>query len=282
MKTYVSFLNKMKKHKTGRDFFLMFHSFNISSKKSPLKNERELSQSYIDNYYKRLCNAIDDSDKELLINKLISASNSYHQTSQKDSLFDILSDLEEDLNDVLDYLLVVDSNTGFMTKLKNKFVSNPVEPEEILESQTPSKPKEEIPREDYESIDHQIASKFMQLRKSAMSRNKEFNLTLEDVKELVLKTHCDYTGVEFSTIKKEGETENPRMKTIDRFNPELGYTKDNVFAVCSGANLLKEKLFETNTPTSINIGFENIHKMMKFLKKNKFEERIESNILNQG
>ena len=147
-----------------------------------------------------------------------------------------------------------------------------------------STPTPKISQERYvyeKDFDYLLASRYMYLRKSAIERNKEFNLTLDDVRDLISTEFCAYTGIKLTESNTpDGEKDNPCLRTIDRLDPDKGYIKGNVYAVCLGANILKEKLFETSTPCNINLGLDNILNMINFLKDNNFKERSTSNILN--
>lgn len=88
-------------------------------------------------------------------------------------------------------------------------------------------------------IDYMVARKYKQLFDSACRRGKEFNLSLGDVKRLVERKTCAYTGVKLTD--KQNETNS---RTIDRLDPCVGYVKGNVYAVSNRANNLKNQLFE--------------------------------------
>lgn len=88
-------------------------------------------------------------------------------------------------------------------------------------------------------IDYMVARKYKSLFESARSRGKEFNLSLGDVRRLVERKTCAYTGVKLTD--KRGE---PNSRTIDRLDHCAGYVRGNVFAVSSRANNLKNQLFE--------------------------------------
>lgn len=81
--------------------------------------------------------------------------------------------------------------------------------------------------------------KYNQLQRSAKERHKEFNLTVENVKKLINKTTCDYTGVTFSNNR-----ESPLFKTIDRVDPNLGYIVGNVVVCTAIANHVKNVTIE--------------------------------------
>lgn len=96
-------------------------------------------------------------------------------------------------------------------------------------------------------IDSYIVRKWRNLRSSAKRRNKEFNLTLDVVRKLVLQKRCYYTGAKFS---KNPDSRN--YKTIDRKDNRKGYVVGNVVAATRAANNLKEMVYESdNTLISI-------------------------------
>lgn len=82
-----------------------------------------------------------------------------------------------------------------------------------------------------------VANKYRQVHRSAKSRGKEFTLTLADVRRLIKRKTCAYTGVKF---EKTGDN----ILTFERVNSDIGYTKQNVIAVSLFANKLKNALFE--------------------------------------
>ena len=87
----------------------------------------------------------------------------------------------------------------------------------------------------YQSLDYEIADKFINLTNSAKSRNKEFNLTLTSVRNLLKSKKCYYTGVEL-TRGKHGNL------SIDRVDNDKGYVKGNVVACDTTFNKLKDDL----------------------------------------
>lgn len=85
--------------------------------------------------------------------------------------------------------------------------------------------------------DLDVARKYIQLQDSARKRCKEFSLSLVDVRTLLKKKTCHYTGMKFS--------EEPNLKrTVDRIDNTKGYIKGNVVACTHIANQLKEMLVE--------------------------------------
>lgn len=104
-------------------------------------------------------------------------------------------------------------------------------------------------------FDIMVASKMIQLKESATRRNKEFNLTLSDVKKLVKRRTCYYTGIKF-----DRSSELLKL-TIDRIDNTKGYVKGNVVACCSEVNQIKELILERKTSPFLN----NIKLLKKFV-----------------
>ena len=87
-------------------------------------------------------------------------------------------------------------------------------------------------------FDLMVANKLHQLKNSATVRNKEFNLTFADVKKLVKRKTCYYTGLKFDPNL------NDYQLTIDRVDSNIGYVKGNVVACLSAVNAAKEHMLE--------------------------------------
>ena len=93
----------------------------------------------------------------------------------------------------------------------------------------------------------EITGKYYHLMRSASTRNKDFNLTRTDIRRLLERKTCFYTGLPFST--KEG---SPYIRTIDRVNANRGYVKGNVVACCKMANEFKNQLLENGNGLSLD------------------------------
>lgn len=98
---------------------------------------------------------------------------------------------------------------------------------------------------------HNIASKFVNTLRSAMRRNLDFNLTMEDVEVLMAEKVCYYTGKPFTA-------EDPL--TFDRIDSNKGYIKGNVVACSDSSNKMKNTLLECADPM-----FKNIAELKKFV-----------------
>lgn len=84
-----------------------------------------------------------------------------------------------------------------------------------------------------------IARKYINKYNNAKKRGLEFDLSLSDVKRLLKRKTCYYTGV---ILLEEAEDGNPFGRTIDRVDPNKGYIKGNVVSCCYAANNLKATL----------------------------------------
>jgi hypothetical protein len=87
------------------------------------------------------------------------------------------------------------------------------------------------------TTDEHLARRFLELQASAISRNKEFNLSLKEVRKIMDTTKCFYTGVE---LTRKMNVSN--MLTFDRVDNDLGYVSGNVVACCLHINQAKSKL----------------------------------------
>ena len=103
-----------------------------------------------------------------------------------------------------------------------------------------------------------ITEKKLQLMKSAQKRNLEFNLTDYDVKLLLKRKTCYYTGIEFTTL-------GDYHRTVDRIDNTKGYVKGNVVACTHIANQLKNELLE-KTDRKWNLGIKELYRMVNLLK----------------
>ena len=76
---------------------------------------------------------------------------------------------------------------------------------------------------------------------SAFERDIEFSLSFAEYKKLMTKKTCFYTGYPFSAHSER----NDRVATLDRINPDLGYTVDNTVVCLKVVNAIKNTLFES-------------------------------------
>lgn len=93
-------------------------------------------------------------------------------------------------------------------------------------------------------LDLEVAKKYHQLYRSASDRGLDFNLSLSDVKALLRRKRCAYSGKEMvkGLVVQRGRGQSPNALTIDRKNPNMGYVKGNVVSCTHIANQLKNTL----------------------------------------
>ena len=126
---------------------------------------------------------------------------------------------------------------------------------------------EEAPEEPDHPIEYMIALKYKSLYESARRRSKAFDLSFKDVRRLLERKTCAYTGVRLTNNKGL-----PTDRTIDRMDHSKGYVKGNVYAVSDRANQVKNELFER--VGGINrMEVNGIMAMCQTLSKLGFEER---------
>ncbi|QFR55975.1 putative anti-sigma cofactor [Serratia phage Muldoon] len=87
--------------------------------------------------------------------------------------------------------------------------------------------------------DTEVWAKIAQIKKSAKKRGKEFNLTFEYVRNLMMQTHCAYSGLPFTN--KKGEN-----MSFERWDNQFGYVCGNVIPVMVKYNAFRgDKELET-------------------------------------
>lgn len=105
----------------------------------------------------------------------------------------------------------------------------------------------------------QVITKRLNILKNANRRGLEFNLTDANVRALLNKKHCYYTGVEF-------DDENPlNARTFERVDDSKGYIQGNVVVVTDRANKIKNMLMEGDH--AWNIGVDGFIMMAEQIKK---------------
>lgn len=128
----------------------------------------------------------------------------------------------------------------------------------VQEVNTKQDTEEVIPKENL-PFEVRVAQRYSELYLNAVRRGKEFNLTFTDVKRLMSRKTCAYTGERFSN---EGGT---RM-TFERVDGTKGYVKGNVIAVTFEANQLKNALFE-NKASAVLTTPKQLRKMLAVIEK---------------
>lgn len=92
-----------------------------------------------------------------------------------------------------------------------------------------------------QTLDEVVARKFLAKLSNAKKRGINFSLSLSDMKKLVTRKTCYYTGVR---LEDDVEHDHPLKRTLERLDSSVGYTKENTVACSHAANSLKNMLFE--------------------------------------
>lgn len=130
------------------------------------------------------------------------------------------------------------------------------------------KPEKAEKSETVSAFTYRVATKYQNLYDNAKNRGKEFDLNLGDVRRLLTKKRCSYTGV-ILTDKEYNSPTKDSDRTIDRLDPEKGYVAGNVYAVSHAANTAKDTLFESSS-RRVGIGVDETRKMCEVLKVHGF------------
>jgi len=129
-------------------------------------------------------------------------------------------------------LTLLEENKFIYLKPNNKYTVN--SNFENIEESFSDKVKEDL----------SICAKYTQLYNSAVNRGLTFDLSLYDVKKLLKRKYCAYTGIE---LTNNGQTNCRTQRTIERIDSKKGYVKGNVIAVSFVANQLKNIILEDTT-----------------------------------
>ena len=97
-------------------------------------------------------------------------------------------------------------------------------------------------------FDQLVIRKLINKQQNAKHRGLEFNMTHAIMRDLLIATHCFYTGLPL-TENVHGEGWKATDRTIERVDNEKGYIKGNVVAVCWAANQAKS-VFENAAKSS--------------------------------
>lgn len=108
---------------------------------------------------------------------------------------------------------------------------------------------------DDKTFEIRVAEKYLQLLQSAQRRHLDFNLSLVDVRNLLLRKTCYYSNVKFHPSPG-----HEHSRTIDRLDCNKGYVKGNVVACTYKMNIFKENAFEHK-----EVDLKSIQKMLNVL-----------------
>lgn len=87
-------------------------------------------------------------------------------------------------------------------------------------------------------------SQFRYHLRKAKSRNKEFNLTIQDLKDVWDKQGgiCPYTGIKLEDYDYKPSSNSVYTASLDRIDSSKGYTKNNIQFVSKNINFMKNRL----------------------------------------
>lgn len=92
-----------------------------------------------------------------------------------------------------------------------------------------------------------LTALYLQKASSSLDRDIDFELSYAEYKKLMRRKTCAYTNVPF-------DDSIPHMnRTLDRINPDKGYTVDNVVVCTKQCNEIKAMLFESYSMTPIEV-----------------------------
>jgi hypothetical protein len=121
----------------------------------------------------------------------------------------------------------IDSITGFQHRCKNCLKKDPNRYDRLLKK---------------DDLDYYLKDRFYGAKNRAINKEIEFNLSLDYLKELWNKQNgkCALTGINMDHTILEGKIKT--NGSIDKINPSLGYSKDNIQFVCNIINIMKSDM----------------------------------------
>lgn len=92
-------------------------------------------------------------------------------------------------------------------------------------------------------------SQFRYHLRKAKSRNEEFKLTLQDLKDVWDKQGgiCPYTGIKLEDYDYKPSSNSVYTASLDRIDSSKGYTKNNIQFVSKNINFMKNRLSHEET-----------------------------------
>lgn len=116
-------------------------------------------------------------------------------------------------------------------------------------------------------FEYSVALKFKQTYEGAKERKIEFNLSISDMRKLMLAKKCAYTGMELTDDNTpQGQADFPNKRTLDRIDSNKGYVRGNVVACSHIINKIKNYACE-NENGSLFIGNDMFFKFAKSYEK---------------
>lgn len=109
--------------------------------------------------------------------------------------------------------------------------------------------------------DAALASLYLYKNRDAKIRGIEFNLSLQEMRNILKRKTCFYSGQRF--VLEKGHPQRPSLDRIDRTK---GYTKANTVACCHWVNQLKAEVLE-NPGSKIKTDLQTLKRIVKRLEE---------------
>lgn len=134
----------------------------------------------------------------------------------------------------------VDTGFELSTKIKKRLLNMGVKivNEKVVGDKITGIPVVGQPTDNFE---YQVATYYVYKVESCIRRGIPFELTLNQVKRLLKKKTCFYTGIKLTSVPHTSQS-----WTLDRKDHKLGYTIENTVVACHLANKLKNALLEND------------------------------------
>jgi hypothetical protein len=93
-----------------------------------------------------------------------------------------------------------------------------------------------------DKITHIIRNRWDAANARSRKHNLEFNITMDDIYNMIVKQDfkCNLTKIDLTFEMGSGRVQT--NMSLDKINPNLGYTKDNIQIVCAAVNMMKSNL----------------------------------------
>lgn len=127
------------------------------------------------------------------------------------------------------------------------------------------KPKEKELKQDL--TDLSIAHKYCNKAANAKEAGHEFDLSLDEYKELLLQPRCYYTNVPMTRTQSRQEPVGTDV-TLDRVDNHVGYISGNVVACCYASNQFKAFVENPKNELSLKGALMVLNKTNNLLTKN--------------
>jgi hypothetical protein len=112
-----------------------------------------------------------------------------------------------------------------------------------------------------------LSQKLLLIHERAGARKLNCTLALRDLKTIFRRKTCYYTGVAF-------DQNNPDLHpTLDRIDPNLGYTPSNVVLCTYWCNNFKANVLE-NPYSKLNVDLKTLKRFVLTLSKSNFKEKM--------